>query len=68
MNRTGASGQGFCWNAGRILTAAGPLATAAIVGAFGSAPIAGAALTGVYVIGLASVWFGPETKDLPLQD
>jgi MFS family permease len=38
--RNRATGQGFCWNAARILTAAGPVATGAIVSAFGSAPAA----------------------------
>ena len=66
--RIRASGQGLCWNAARILTAAGPLAAGAIVGAFGSVPVAGVALTGIYFIGLAAIWFGPETRGLPLQD
>jgi hypothetical protein len=38
------------------------------VGAFGSAPIAGVALTAIYFIGLMTIWFGPETRGLPLQD
>jgi MFS family permease len=66
--RIRASGQGLCWNAARILTAAGPLAAGAIVGAFGSVPVAGVALTAIYFIGLAAIWFGPETRGLPLQD
>ena len=66
--RIRATGQGFCWNAARILTAAGPVATGAIVGAFGSAPAAGAITTAVYFVGLFAIWFGPETKGVPLQD
>jgi len=66
--RIRATGQGFCWNAARIVTAAGPLATGAIVGAFGSATAAGAMATTIYFIGLVAIWFGPETRGLPLPD
>jgi MFS family permease len=66
--RNRATGQGFCWNAARILTAAGPAATGAIVNALGSAPAAGAMMTAIYIVGLVAIWFGPETKDVPLQD
>jgi MFS family permease len=59
--RIRATGQGFCWNAARIITAAGPVATGAIVSAFGSAPAAGAMATAVYFVGLFAIWFGPET-------
>jgi hypothetical protein len=31
-------------------------------------PVAGVALTAIYFIGLAAIWFGPETRGLPLQD
>jgi MFS family permease len=62
------TGQGFCWNAARIMTAAGPLATGAIVNAVGSAPTAGALVTGIYVVGLIAIWFGPETRWAPLPD
>jgi MFS family permease len=66
--RNRATGQGFCWNAARILTAAGPAATGAIVNALGSAPAAGAMMTAIYIVGLVAIWFGPETKGVPLQD
>jgi MFS family permease len=66
--RIRATGQGFCWNAARVLTAAGPVATGAIVSAFGSAPAAGAMVTAIYLVGLLAIWFGPETKGVPLQD
>lgn len=66
--RIRATGQGFCWNAARIFTAAGPVATGAIVSAFGSAPAAGAIVTAIYSVGLFAIWFGPETKGVPLQD
>jgi MFS family permease len=66
--RSRATGQGFCWNAARILTAAGPIATGALVNAFGSAPAAGTTMTAIYLAGLVAIWFGPETRGVPLQD
>ena len=66
--RNRATGQGFCWNAARILTAAGPVATGAIVNALGSAPAAGAMMTAIYIVGFVAIWFGPETKGALLQD
>jgi MFS family permease len=66
--RNRATGQGFCWNAARILTAAGPVAAGGIVNVVGSAPTAGVALTGIYLVGLIAIWFGPETRGVPLQD
>jgi len=66
--RIRATGQGFCWNAARLLTAAGPVATGLIVNAFSSAPGSGAALSAIYLVGLIAIWLGPETKGVPLRD
>jgi len=66
--RIRATGQGFCWNMARALTAAGPFAAGTLVGALGSIPAAGAAVTVVYAVGMAAIWFGPETRGVPLQD
>jgi MFS family permease len=66
--RIRATGQGFCWNAARVLTAAGPVAAGGIVGASGSVHAAGAIAAAVYLIGLVAIWFGPETSGVPLQD
>lgn len=66
--RIRATGQGFCWNAARIVTAIGPVVAGAIVNVFGSAPNAGAMVTAIYVVGLIAIWFGPETHGVPLQD
>jgi MFS family permease len=66
--RIRATGQGFCWNAGRALTAVGTLASGTMVNAFGSIPMAAVVLTGSYLIGLVAIWFGPETRGVPLQD
>jgi len=66
--RIRATGQGFCWNTARVFTAAGPFASGMLVAAFGSVPKAAVMLTGIYVVGLISIWFGPETRGMPLQD
>jgi MFS family permease len=66
--RNRATGQGFCWNAARVFTSAGPVATGAIVNVLGSAPAAGASVTAIYLVGLVAIWFGPETRGVPLQD
>jgi hypothetical protein len=66
--RNRATGQGFCWNAARIVTAAGPFSIGLIVSAVGSVPAAGAAVTTVYLVGLVAIWFGPETRGVPLPD
>ena len=66
--RIRATGQGFCWNMGRACTAMGPLVAGTLVGVLGSVPTAAVAVTGIYVIGLVAIWFGPETRGLPLED
>ncbi len=66
--RVRASGQGFCWNAARCLTAVGPLVGGVLVGTFGSFPAAAASTTVFYAVGMIAIWFGPETKGIPLSD
>jgi MFS family permease len=66
--RVRASGQGFCWNAARCLTAIGPLIGGYLVGTFGSFPAAAASTTAFFVIGMIAIWFGPETRGIPLAD
>ncbi len=61
-----ASGQGFCYNMSRLLTAPGPVIAGLLVGAFGSIPSACAAVALVLVGGAAVIWFGAETKGRPL--
>jgi MFS family permease len=63
-----ATGQGFCWNAARVLTAAGPFVSGFLATAFGSLSKAGVAVAVVYLVGMAAIWFGPETKARPLED
>jgi MFS family permease len=66
--RVRASGQGFCWNAARCVTAIGPLLGGVLVGTFGSFPAAAVSTSGFFVIGMIAIWFGPETKGVPLSD
>jgi MFS family permease len=66
--RVRATGQGFCWNAARSATAIGPLIAGWLVAEFGSFPAAAAAVSFAYVIGAVVIWFGPETRGIPLED
>ncbi|NDC63728.1 MAG: MFS transporter, partial [Planctomycetia bacterium] len=60
-----ATSQGFAYNFGRVLAAVGTLQTAQLMGLFGgSFPAAGTVLSGIYLLGLAVIWFGPETSGL----
>ena len=67
--RVRATGQGLCYNAGRILAAAGALTQGQLVAAYaGSYARAGATITLIYLVGLALIWLAPETKDKPLPE
>jgi MFS family permease len=66
--RVRATGQGFCWNAARCLTAIGPLVAGALIGTFGSFPAAAASTAAFFLVGLVAIWFGPETRGMPLSD
>ncbi len=67
--RVRATGQGVAFNSGRILAALGAWQMGSIMGFFGkSYPRAGAAIVFVYVIGMASIWFAPETRNQPLPE
>lgn len=61
-----ATGQGFCYNMSRFLTAPGPLIAGLLVGAFGSIPRASAAVAWFLIVGAIAIWFGTETKGRPL--
>lgn len=64
-----ATGQGFAFNFGRIVAAVGGLQTANLMGFFhGSFPAAATVMAGIYLIGLAIIWIGPETKGQPLPE
>jgi MFS family permease len=66
--RVRATAQGFCWNAARCLTGIGPLIAGTLVGTFGSVPAAAASTSAFFIVGLVAIWFGPETKGMPLSD
>ncbi len=58
-----ATGQGFCFNFGRVLAAIGALQTANLMKYFdGSFAKAGSVLCFIYLLGIIIVWFAPETK------
>ena len=58
-----ATGQGFCFNFGRVLAAIGALQTANLMTYFGgSFAKAGSVLCSIYLLGIVLVWFCPETK------
>ena len=67
--RVRATGQGLCFNFGRILAAAGALAQGHLVSAYGgSYAKAGATVTLVYILGMALIWLAPETRGRPLPE
>ena len=66
--RIRATGQGFCYNMSRMLTAPGPLIAGTLVGTLGSIPAASSAVAMFLIVGLVAIWFGPETSGKPLQD
>ena len=57
-----ATGQGFCFNVGRIIAAIGGLQIANLVHAFGTSANAYSALCSIYLVGMVLIWFAPETK------
>ncbi|HTL15694.1 MAG TPA: MFS transporter [Patescibacteria group bacterium] len=62
-----ATGQGVCYNSGRILAAVGAIEMGRLVELFhGSYARAGATITLVYLAGLLLIWLSPETRGKPL--
>jgi hypothetical protein len=67
--RARATGQGLCYNFGRILAAAGAIQMGRLLQAYeGSYARAGAVITLVYALGLGLIWLAPETKGKPLPE
>ncbi len=64
-----ATGQGLCYNSGRILAAFGAIEMGQLLRFYeGSYARAGATITLIYALGLLVIWFAPETKGRPLPD
>jgi MFS family permease len=57
-----ATGQGFCFNFGRLIAAIGSLQLANLVKLFGTEANAYSILSCVYILGMILIWFAPETK------
>jgi MFS family permease len=67
--RARATGQGLSYNFGRILAAVGAWYMGDILAHFGKDYArAGIAISFVYLIGMATIWLAPETRDKPLPD
>jgi MFS family permease len=61
--RVRATGQGVCYNSGRILAAGGALAQGQLVAYFdGSYARASATITFIYIVGALVIWLAPETR------
>jgi MFS family permease len=56
------TGAGFCFNIGRVVSAAGPFLTGVVVLYTGSFEYAISALSGVYLLGPVALFFARETK------
>jgi MFS family permease len=65
--RVRATGQGFCFNVGRIVAAVGGLQIANLVLLFGASSHAYLMLCSVYLLGIVLVRIAPETKGRQLQ-
>lgn len=70
--RLRSTGTSFCYNIGRLVAAAGPLSLGLLTSRVYHGPdamrYAGMTMSGVFLIGLATLPFAPETKDQPLPD
>lgn len=67
--RMRATGQGVCFNSGRVLAAVCAYFSGQLVGFFGGDYAKmGAVVMLVYFIGMAMIWFAPETKGRALPD
>jgi len=66
--RIRATGAGFCFNAGRVLAAAGPFLTGILVAVLGDFGRAASAIGLIYIAGLVILLFAQETKGRPLPE
>lgn len=63
-----ATGASFCFNVGRIVSAAGPLVGGSLAAMFGGIPRAACFMGLSYLIGLIAVAFASETRGKPLPE
>ncbi len=67
--RIRATGQGFAFNFGRVLAAAGTLGSGQLLNRFQEDYARTGAITSlIYIAGMVLIWFGPETKGQPLPE
>jgi MFS family permease len=69
--RVRATGQGFGYNFGRVIAAAGALSTGFLMSDavfHGSYAQAGATISLIYAVGLLVIWLAPETRGKPLPE
>jgi SHS family sialic acid transporter-like MFS transporter len=67
--RVRATGQGLCYNFGRVFAAGGALIQGQLMVVFdGSYARAGSIITLVYLLGMVFIWLAPETKGKPLPE
>ncbi|MDX1966672.1 MAG: MFS transporter [Planctomycetaceae bacterium] len=76
--RIRATGQGFSFNFGRIISAVGALQVGALLsvvkgqkslaGVDGGYAVACSFVVFIYLVGMIAIWFGPETKGKPLPE
>jgi MFS family permease len=67
--RMRATGQGVCFNTGRIFAAIGALTSGQLVGYFGGDYARmGSVITLIYLLGMPLIWLAPETKGKPLPE
>jgi MFS family permease len=67
--RIRATGQGFAFNSGRLLAAAGTLGAGGLLNWFGEDYARMCAVISlVYILGIVFIWFCPETKNRPLPE
>ncbi len=66
--RIRATGSGFCFNIGRVMAAAGSLASGSLLAVFGDYARMGSIICLIYVLGLLVISYCPETKGKPLPE
>ncbi len=66
--RLRATGEGFCFNVGRVISAFGVFGTGALVGVFGGIPYAAATMSVIFLLGLPVIAVAPETKGQELPE